>query len=295
MTEMRPAGEQPRDFEIVANGVRLHFVEWAGEGAPILLIHATGFHARIWDEVARRLPGRRVLSVDTRGHGLSDKPEPPYIWDYIGDDITDALRVMDLREVVMVGHSMGGHSAVYATVREPSRVAGLLLIDPTIGRNTSVPRTATGENANSGVAKRRNEWGSPEEMIERFKDRFPFQLWQPQVLDDYARYGLLPAPSGEGFVLACPPAIEAAIYNGRGLGDDIWAMVKQVEIPVRVLRAREPVEGVETRGFETSPTAPELASTFAHGGDRVLSHLTHFIPMQEPETVAEEIAGFVDR
>ncbi|TAJ16405.1 MAG: alpha/beta fold hydrolase, partial [Dehalococcoidia bacterium] len=121
VSEMRPRGEEPRDFEIVANGVRLHFVEWVGEGAPILLIHATGFHARIWDEVARRLPGRRVLSIDTRGHGLSDKPEPPYVWDYIGQDITDALRVLDLHDVVMVGHSMGGHSAVYATVREPSR------------------------------------------------------------------------------------------------------------------------------------------------------------------------------
>lgn len=292
MTEMRPADEQPRDFDVTANGVRLHLVEWAGEGAPIFLIHATGFHARIWDEVARRLPGRRVLSIDTRGHGTSEKPEPPYVWDYIGQDITDVLRVLDLHDVVMVGHSMGGHSAVYAAVREPSRFAGLMLIDPTIGRNTSTPREA---GNSSGVERRRNEWGSAEEMIERFQTRFPFELWQPQVLDDYARYGLLPAPSGEGFVLACPPAVEAAVYGARGLGEDIWLAVPKIAVPVRVLRAREPVPGVQTRGFETSPTAPELASMFPHGSDRVLSHLTHFIPMQEPETVAEEIAGFVDR
>ena len=293
MTDMRPAGEQPRDFDVTANGVRLHLVEWAGEGAPIFLIHATGFHARIWDEVARRLPGRRVLSIDTRGHGTSDKPEPPYIWDYIGADITDVLRVLDLHDVVILGHSMGGHSAVYAALREPSRFAGLMLIDPTIGRNTGVPRPE-GATA-SGVAKRRNEWASPEEMIERFQGRFPFELWRPQVLNDYARYGLLPAPSGEGFVLACPPAVEAAVYNGRGLGDDIWETVPKITPPVRVLRAKEPVPGVEMRGFETSPTAPELASTFPDGSDRVLSHLTHFIPMQEPETVAEEIAAFTDR
>lgn len=293
VTEMRPAGEQPRDFDVIANGVRLHLVEWAGEGAPIFLVHATGFHARIWDEVARRLPGRRVLSIDTRGHGTSDKPKPPYIWDYIGADITDVLRVLDLRDVVMVGHSMGGHSAVYAAVREPSRFAGLMLIDPTIGRNTDVPRAEGAPT--SGVERRRNDWGSPDEMIERFQSRFPFELWQPQVLDDYARYGLLPAASGEGFVLACPPAVEAAVYGGRGAGEDIWLAVPKITAPVRVLRAREPMPGVQTRGFETSPTSPELASTFPHGSDRVLSHLTHFIPMQDPGLVAEEIAGFTDR
>ena len=200
---MRPAGEQPREFHVTANGVDLALVEWAGDGAPILLIHATGFHGRIWDEVARRLPGRRILAVDTRGHGRSAKPEPPYLWDDAGADILDLARVLDLRAVVAVGHSLGGHSAVYAAAREPSRFAGLLLIDPTIGRNASTPREAA-EASNSGVARRRNEWASPEEMVERFRDRFPFDLWQPQVLDDYVRYGLLPAPSGEGYVLACP-------------------------------------------------------------------------------------------
>ena len=291
---MRPAGEQPRDFHVTANGIDLHLVEWAGEGAPVFLIHATGFHARIWDEVARRLPGRRILSIDTRGHGNSAKPEPPYLWDDTGADILEVVRVLDLRDVVAVGHSMGGHSAVYAAAREPSRFAGLMLIDPTIGRNTSTPREADA-NSNSGVARRRNEWASPEEMVERFHDRFPFDLWQPQVLDDYARYGLLPAPSGDGYVLACPPAVEAAVYGARGLGEDIWLAVPKIEAPVRVLRARQPEPGVQTRGFETSPTAPDLAAAFPNGEDRVLSHLTHFIPMQAPDLVAEEIAAFADR
>ncbi len=293
MSEMRPAGEQPREFHVTANGIDLALFEWAGEGAPVLLIHATGFHGRIWDEVARRLPGRRILAVDTRGHGRSAKPEPPYNWDYTGADILDLVRVLDLHDVIAVGHSMGGHSAVYAASREPSRFAGLVLIDPTIGRDRAV---ATRDGAGAeGVARRRNEWASPEEMVERFRSRYPFDLWQPQVLDDYARYGLLPAPSGEGYVLACPPAIEAAVYGARGMGENIWGAVPKVTVPVRVLRAREPEPGVQARPFETSPTDPGLASAFPNGEDRVLSHLTHFIPMQEPGLVAEEIAGFADQ
>lgn len=293
MSEMRPAGERPREFHVMANGVDLAVWDWAGEGAPVLLIHATGFHGRIWDEVARRLPGRRVLAVDTRGHGRSAKPAPPYNWDYTGADILDLVRVLDLHDVVAVGHSMGGHSAVYAAVREPWRFGGLLLIDPTVGRDQAV---ATRDGAGAeGVARRRNEWASPEEMVERFRTRFPFDLWQPQVLDDYARYGLLPASSGDGYVLACPPEVEAAVYAARGLGEDVWPILPKVTMPVRVLRAQAPEPGVQTRPFETSPTDPGLASAFPNGEDRPLPHLTHFIPMQAPDLVATEIAGFADR
>lgn len=293
MSEMRPAGEQPRELHLTANGHDLCVFEWAGEGAPILLAHATGFHARIWDEVVRRLPGRRVIAVDLRGHGRSAKPSPPYVWDDLGVDIVDLLRALDLHDVVMAGHSMGGYIAVSAAAREPSRSAGLLLLDPTITPPREGPPPAAAPD--NGIARRRNEWASPDEMVERFRDRFPFQLWQPQVLEDYARYGLLPAPSGEGYVLACPPAIEAVIYGGASQGGDIWAAVRKVELPVRILRARGPQPGVPERPFETSPTSPALASTFRHGEERVLADLTHFFPMQAPELVAEEIAVFASR
>lgn len=96
-------------------------------------------------------------------------------------------------------------------------------------------------------------------------------------------------------MLACQPAVEAAVYAARGLGEDIWETAPKVGVPVRVLRAREPVDGVESRPFETSPTDPGLASAFRRGEDRVLSELTHFIPMQDPGLVAEEIAAFADR
>ena len=54
-------------------------------------------------------------------------------------------------------------------------------------------------------------------MFERFHKRPPFDLWQPQVLRDYCEYGLL--PDGDGFVLACPPEIEASIYQHSNAPD----------------------------------------------------------------------------
>ena len=54
-------------------------------------------------------------------------------------------------------------------------------------------------------------------MFERFKDRLPFARWRPEILRDYCDYGVLPR-DGQ-FVLACPPAVEASIYeNSKDAG-----------------------------------------------------------------------------
>src|SRR3546814_4784396 len=67
--------------------------------------------------------------------------------------------------------------------------------------------------ADHPVARRRNVWTDVEEMRARFADRPPYANWDPRVLADYCTYGLLPAAEGEGFELACPPALEASVYQ----------------------------------------------------------------------------------
>src|SRR5690606_4639837 len=135
----RPRSAQPIERRIAVNDVELCLFEWPGDGPPVLLVHATGFHARVWDAVARLLPGFRVLAVDLRGHGRSDRPEQPYAWDRFGEDVTALVRALHLRSVVGVGHSMGGHSIVQAAAHEPERFASLVLVDPVIRRPTGEP------------------------------------------------------------------------------------------------------------------------------------------------------------
>ena len=71
--------ELPESSFVQANGLRLHYLAWGEAGArPIVLNHATGFLAWLWEPVARPLvaAGYRVLAYDARGHGDSDKPAP---------------------------------------------------------------------------------------------------------------------------------------------------------------------------------------------------------------------------
>jgi lipase len=183
-----------------------------------------------------------------------------------------------------VGHSMGGHSTVCAAAFRPTTYARLLLIDPTI-----FPRAAYGTPPGdaSYIRKRKNEFRSAEEMIERFRNKLPFSRWHPQVLRDYCEWGIL--PRGEAFVLACPPDIEASIYyESKAPGSDIYAEIARIEQPVTVIRAgrtRKPGEF----DLSTSPTEPDLASHFASARDVVFEECTHYIPQEAPARVAEEI------
>jgi pimeloyl-ACP methyl ester carboxylesterase len=267
------------------NGIDLALFEWPGDGPAILFAHATGFHARCWDQVIARLPGRHCYALDMRGHGRSDRPEPPYHWRRFGEDVAAVARELGLRGATGVGHSKGGHAVTVAAALEPGAFGRLLLVDPVILPREAYGRSRMGED--HFAARRRNHWASPQEMVDRFKDRPPFSGWDPAVLRDYCEYGLLPAPSGHGYELACPPAIEAAVYAGSA-SDDPYEEIASIDVPVRVLRARSR-RGAGATDMSGSPTAPDLASHFRHGEDVYLPENTHFIPMEDPGLVARHI------
>ncbi len=267
------------------NGVELQVYEWAADGPTVFLAHATGFHARCWDQVVARLPEFRCIAVDMRGHGLSSKPEPPYLWRYFGEDVAALGQELGLRGALAVGHSKGGYAVTLAAALQPGLFSKLLLVDPVIlSREAYAAPRGDDEHF---AASRRNEWSSPEEMFERFKDRPPFSLWDPAVLRDYCEYGLVPNPDGAGFVLACPPWAEAATYAGSA-GGDIYAEIATLDVPVRVLRAKERTQEY-AMDMSASPTTPDLASHFRQAEDVPLPHLTHFMPMQDPGLVADHI------
>lgn len=285
----------PVHHRLVANGITLSVFEWNAEDAAhdgtLLLAHATGFHARCWDQVVAHLATRRIIAVDQRGHGRSDKVLPVH-WQDFGTDLTELIRTLDLSAVVGVGHSMGGHAMTQAAAAEPQRFERLVLVDPVI---VSPEEYAASANASVGsdwqhpTAKRRSRWASPEQMFERFKDRPPFSTWDRAVLRDYCEYGLLPDPSGDGFMLACPPEFEAAVYMAARSNAAVYDSVRAVDVPVRLVRVMEPPPDRNWMDFRYSPTWPGLIDHFRRGRELHLPDETHFLPMEKPELVARLI------
>lgn len=109
--------------------VQLHYrIDGDPEGAPIVFANSLGTDLRVWDAVVDRLPaGLRIIRYDKRGHGLSSCPPAPYS---MGALVRDAERLLDLlqvRDAVLVGLSIGGMIAQGLAVKRLDMLRALVL------------------------------------------------------------------------------------------------------------------------------------------------------------------------
>jgi pimeloyl-ACP methyl ester carboxylesterase len=89
------------------DGVRIHYVE-AGEGEPVVLLPGFAQSALEFDkQIADLSRDYRVIAMDHRGHGRSDKPEYGYRVSRLAADLRELLLSLDLHDVVLLGHSLG--------------------------------------------------------------------------------------------------------------------------------------------------------------------------------------------
>jgi pimeloyl-ACP methyl ester carboxylesterase len=115
------------------DGTNLYVQDW-GAGRPIVLLAAWTFNSAAWGEhiAALTAAGSRCVALDRRGHGRSDAPCAGYDVDTLADDVAAVFEQHDLKDAILVAHSMGTIEAVRYLARHGiSRVKKLVLIAPT--------------------------------------------------------------------------------------------------------------------------------------------------------------------
>jgi len=103
--------------------------ESAGSGPPLIVLHGLFGSSANWRAVARHLGDTHtVLSVDLRNHGASPWADS---MDYVGmaDDVLQLMDLLSLDEAAVLGHSMGGKTAMALALRHPRRVSRLIVVD----------------------------------------------------------------------------------------------------------------------------------------------------------------------
>lgn len=274
----------PSEGFVETDEVRLHYLEWGGDGPPAVLLHATGFLARLWQPIAEALSDRfHVYAFDARGHGDSDKPASGYGWDRLVDDLRGFLDSLELRRTLAIGHSMGGASVAYLAATEPEYVSSAVLIEPII----FPPQANHGsEQLVAGAARRRMVWSSPEELIRSYRVRPAFANWKEDVLRLYAEHGTFQREDGQ-FELKCPGKIEAQVFQ-NSFSLDTWSLLPEIRCPTLVLHGQHTEQGLilAARGIAEHIPGAHLVAIAGTG---------HLMPMERPEAVSAEITAFLDR
>jgi pimeloyl-ACP methyl ester carboxylesterase len=121
---------EPKLIKAKGDGIKIQLAIWEGKGKPILCIHGITANSRFWDCLASALsPYHRVIAMDLRGRGLSDKPPKGYSIYCHCKDILALMRDQNLERPVLMGHSLGAFISIVFAARYPQKVDQLILVD----------------------------------------------------------------------------------------------------------------------------------------------------------------------
>lgn len=120
------------------NGIQMYYQE-AGSGSPLLLVHGWPASSYYWQSVIPLLARQhRVLAVDLKGFGRSDKPDTGYRITDLADDLAHFLTSIQIDSADVCGHSMGGMIAYALTLDHPERVRRLIAVSAPVHGPSSV-------------------------------------------------------------------------------------------------------------------------------------------------------------
>ena len=117
----------------LSDGTPLYYID-EGAGRPLVLLHALMFNADyFWQKNIPELAKTcRVIAVDSRGQGLSGKPNHGYTIEQFAADLQELLLHLDLQDVVLAGLSLGGFTSLqYLKTFGPERIGALVLMEMT--------------------------------------------------------------------------------------------------------------------------------------------------------------------
>jgi pimeloyl-ACP methyl ester carboxylesterase len=265
---------RPVDRWVLVNGLRLHLLDWGGEGrTPLMLLHGFTGHAHAWDTLALALqPHFRVLALDQRGHGDSD-PAPVYNPVVAFDDLSGVLADLQVPSLVLMGLSMGGRNAMYFTAKRPEAVQKLVIVDigPEISKRASEPSPGPPEP----------EWWDSIEQAAQHLYR-----GNPRAGIHYYRWVVSHSLRQEAdgkLVWKWHPSIKEL----RVPSDlDWWGILKSIAAPTLVLR------GAESTVLDRD-VAERMAATLPHGRFVEIPRAVHTLHEDNPDAVLAALRDFL--
>jgi non-heme chloroperoxidase len=259
------------------------YYEDHGAGQPVVLIHGYPLSGRAWDKQVPALldAGYRVITYDRRGFGQSSQPVTGYDYDTFAADLHALLEHLDLRDAVLVGHSMGtGEVTRYLGRYGSARVAKGVLVAP-------IPPylLQTGDNPE----------GVPLSLFDGFAAaaRADTPAWMKGFLENFYNYDTLAGTlvSEQAFQaswnLAVTASATAAVACIATWATDFRDDLPKIDVPVLI------IQGDADQVLPLSKTGQRLPALLKDAQLTVIEGGPHAIPWTHAAQVNTALLGFL--
>jgi esterase len=272
------AAAHPTSRHLEINGLKFHYLDWGGDGPPLVMLHGLSGHAHTWDHTAAAVSDRyHVYALDQRGHGDTEWAPgygiPPMLGDLLG--FLDALRIP---VVTLMGSSMGGIVAYQFTAAHPERVSRLVVLD--IGPEIA---PAGGRQVAAELA-RRDVFGSEDEAVAHARAANPRPT--DESLRHRVAHNLRPLPDGT-LTYKWDRALRDRGAIGDGLGPaERWAAWDSSGCPVLLVRG-------DDSDILAAQTAERMVAANSRVTLAVVADCGHSITLDRPQGLLDAVGPWL--
>lgn len=272
------------------------FTDYGGAGLPLVFLHANGYPPGCYQPLIRKLAGQyRVRAMHMRPLWPGSQPAELRDWGLLSDDLLRFFDEQKLVNPIVVGHSMGGITALRAALRQPDRFRALALIDPVL----FPPNFILGWNILRmlGLAhrthplidaakNRRREFDDLERLFKGYRRKSTFRYMDDEALRAYIAG--IACQNGPGqFKLCYSPEWEVQVYySGIWRDLDLWRNLRRLAPPTLIVRGAETDTFYESTGQRVRKINPQVQV-------ETLERATHLVPLEHPHKVFEKIDAFL--
>jgi esterase len=267
---------KPEDRWINLSSLKLHYLDWGNSSAqPMVLLHGYCSYARYWDFFARNMKqDYHVLAPDLRGHGDSGRAQA-YTLQEGAQDIEELFSALKLKNMVLLGLSMGGLIAMYYAAIFPERLSKLIIVD--IGPDLASEGI---EHIVRDLSNEPEYFNSEDEAFHYLKKVQPFHA--DEFLKHQAHYGLQRDEAGR-LKFKYDKALCCIELQSQ---DWLWDYLKKISCLTLVIRAAD-------SDMLLKETAQKMMAKLPNGSLVEVPHATHNIVGDNPEGFEKAVRKFL--
>jgi len=258
-------------------------------GEVLQLLHANAYTPGCYRRMCSYLGDYNIYLPEQRPLWPDSDPTALKSWDLLADDIISHMDKLGRRDVIGVGHSMGGVASWLAAIKRPDLFKRLVLIDPVVlplgyfytmsflpyrVKKKYVPIIKI-------AARRRNKWVNRTEALTYLLSKKVFQRFDSDVLSDFVQYAL--KDTEEGVTLSYPRSWESHVYASP---PNLWPKMARTPCPITIIRA-------EYSDVINDERWSKIQNKVSHGSFVQMDGAGHLVPFEQPEECAKVLRGIL--